>query len=278
METDWRQFDEKAERRRMQDKQTNKALRRRRQRKSHHIKQNSGRNINTNDNNKSNKNNNANYTFDSNNNNSRGYETVARKYLPLDKDLLAAARVEFSRQLSQGTPKFINFQKGETINPYKSQKTSVVPPVCHNNNNFPPISEPAHSESDGLFEIDPLRPPIVRLTEQSAEGDGRFLKARLRDPKIMKIVRLYLAYMKDQNSTVCVEGMTPTSIKMLLASEGLPTAPEHLQRIFVEVHKEFGLSPADALADISAYRTHMASERTRHLQQLRESTNKFFTN
>lgn len=53
---------------------------------------------------------------------------------------------------------------------------------------------------------------IVRLTEQSAEGDTRFLKARLRDPKIMRVVQLFLAYMKDQPDTVCVDGITPTSI------------------------------------------------------------------
>ncbi|XP_058840737.1 homeobox protein Wariai-like [Topomyia yanbarensis] len=92
----------------------------------------------------------------------------------------------------------------------------------------------AHSQ----FELDPMRPPIVRLTPQSTNGDGRFLKARLREPKIMNIVRLYLTYMKDQQPSICVEGMTPTSIKMTLASEGLPTAPDYLLRIFIEVYQE----------------------------------------
>lgn len=120
-----------------------------------------------------------------------------------------------------------------------------------------------------------MRPPIVRLTEQSTEGDGRFLKARLRDPKIMGIVRLFLAYMKDQPATVCVEGLTPTSIRMLLASEGLPTDPEHLLRIFSDVHQEYGLDPTAAMADLQSYRQYLSSERTHRLQQLRESANKF---
>ena len=128
---------------------------------------------------------------------------------------------------------------------------------------------------DSQFEIDPMRPPIVRLTEQSTQGDGRFLKARLRDPKIMHVVRMFLAYMHDQSPSTCVEGLTPTSIKMMLSSEGLPTSTDHLRRIFIEVHGEYGIKEADALADLASYRTFMASERVARLQRLRESSAKF---
>lgn len=57
----------------------------------------------------------------------------------------------------------------------------------------------------------------------------------------MKIVRLYLAYMKDQSANICIDGNTPTSIKMVLAPEGLPTDPDHLLRIFADVHQEYGV-------------------------------------
>lgn len=58
---------------------------------------------------------------------------------------------------------------------------------------------------------------------------------------------------------------------MLLASEGLPSAPEHLHRIFIEVHQEYGIGPAEATADLQSYRQYLVSERTHRLQQLRES-------
>lgn len=200
---------------------------------------------------------------------------------------------------------FITFKKGETIN--------QQPPAVHHQQQFasnqqqlqqnqqqqqqqirenhiqlksnPNMPQQAtgkqtndiHSlpSTDGQFELDPMRPPIVRLTQQSVLGDGRYLKARLRDPKIMKIVRLYLAYMKDQPPTVCIEGMTPTSIRMLLASEGLPTIPDHLQRIFIEVHQEYGVNATEAAADLHSYGRFLASERTNRLQHLRESAHKF---
>ena len=189
---------------------------------------------------------------------------------------MAAARIHFSGQQNKDIrTKFINFQKGETINPYRTEnvRTGQTENVNNNNsdisnNNSTSTSTPPH---DSQFELDPMRPPIVRLTQQSTNGDGRFLKARLRDPNIMKIVRLYLAFMNDQQPTVCVDGYTSTSIRMLLASEGLPVRTEHLLRIFQEVYQEYGLSSSEAKADLQTYRTFLLSERTHRLQQLRVS-------
>lgn len=197
---------------------------------------------------------------------------------------------------------FITFEKGETINQKPSSSNSHQQSISNQKQQLQPLrknniqqhpsphmpqqttgnqndfhSAPSTESTDGQFEFDPMRPPIVRLTQQSVQGDGRFLKARLRDPKIMKIVRLYLAYMKDQPTTVCVEGMTSTSIRMLLASEGLPTVPEHLNRIFVEVHQEYGVDATEAAADLLSYGRFLTSERTNRLQHLRESANKFYS-
>ncbi|XP_055547234.1 uncharacterized protein LOC129731355 [Wyeomyia smithii] len=137
-------------------------------------------------------------------------------------ELLAAARIQFSGQPNKDVrTKFINFQKGETINPYRTEKvrTGQTEYVNNNNsdisnNNTTSTTTPPH---DSLFELDPMRPAIVRLTQQSTNGDGRFFKAGLRDPNIMKIVRLYLTFMNDQQPTVCVDGYTTTIIRILLA-------------------------------------------------------------
>lgn len=160
--------------------------------------------------------------------------------LGLDKELLAMAKVQFAGPPSNtdhpisglSVPKPINFTKGETINPYRPEKgiqgnsTSLHPYVNHHH---PPQQQQKPStqtmcSSDSQFDLDPLRPPIVRLTEQSTEGDGRFLKD-----------------------------------------------PEHLLRIFKEVHQEYGLDPSAAVTDLESYRKYLSSERIHRLQQLRES-------
>lgn len=186
-------------------------------------------------------------------------------------------------------PKPITFKRGETINPYRTEKQGPTPTnqqeqqqamdsqTTTMNSQQYQLQQQQQNQPHHDIQLDPMHPPIVRLTEQSAEGDGRFLKARLRDPNIMRVVRLFLAYMKDQPETVCIDGMTITSIRVLLASEGLPTDPAHLLRIFNAVHQEYGVSPAEAASDLSSYRQYLKSERTNRLQQLRESSNKFYS-
>ena len=208
------------------------------------------------------------------------------KNKPTDKQLLLMAKQQFSgpptstdhpiAALSAPAAKsFIKFKKGETINLGETTRTQNYEPIANTQRNQQQQQQEQPPTPDGQFELDPMRPPIVRLTQQSTEGDGRFLKARLRDPAIMRVVRLFLAYMKDQPPNVCIDGLTPTNIRMLLASEGLPSAPEHLHRIFIEVHQEYGIGPAEATADLQSYRQYLVSERTHRLQQLRETTNRF---
>ncbi|XP_062562482.1 uncharacterized protein LOC134225995 [Armigeres subalbatus] len=125
--------------------------------------------------------------------------------------------------------------------------------------------------------LNPMRPPIVRLTEQSAPGDRRFLKARLRDPKIMDIVRMFLSYLYDQPPTVCIRATTKTSAPAMLASEGLPTDLQLLRQIFLNVHEDLGISRNDALADLQSHRSFLSSERTQQLHRTREAAYKFYS-
>lgn len=199
----------------------------------------------------------------------------------MDKQLLAIAKVQFAGPPSStdhpiaalSVPKFINFRKGETINQHPAKQQAP-----HYNMNESPLSEsvtlPTANQSAG-WSLDPLRPPIVSMTQQSAEGDKRFLKARLRDPKIMYAVRLYLEYLHDKEPSFCYDGMTNTSIKINLASEGLPTSVNELRKIFFEVHEEYGISQQAASEDLNSYRHHLTNQRIQHLQRMRESTDKF---
>ncbi|XP_055523016.1 uncharacterized protein LOC129717191 [Wyeomyia smithii] len=161
-----------------------------------------------------------------------------------DKELLATAKVQFAGPPSStdhpiaalSAPKLINFRKGETINSITSQ------------------SEPENTAPL----LGPMRPPIVRLTEQSAAGDKRYLNARLRDHKIMDTVRTFLAFLHDQPITVCIRGITKISASVMLAAEGLPTDLNLLREIFLDVHEELGISRDDALADLQSQRTSLS--------------------
>lgn len=268
---DWTAYDVKQRSRRLQEKNEEKARRRRKQRKEHHQETfNNFDNESNNNDEKSNKNINNNFkssnnniNSDSNNNNTTLTSTAlmnstrAYKALPLDKELLAAARVQFSRPPNtDNVPKFINFEKGETINPYRVEK-------------------PAEHEHPPL--LDPMRPPIVRLTEQSATGDQRYLKARLRDSKIMDNVRTYLSFLHDQPPSVCIRGITKTSVTLMIAAEALPTDINVLREIYLDVHGELGISRNDALEDLKSYRAFLSSERTHRLQQTRDAAFKFYS-
>lgn len=213
-----------------------------------------------------------------------------RKCNQLDKELLATARTKFAGPPSNtdhpiaalSGSGFIGFKLGETLNPYREKKQSQQ----INSNESPPTKTAAPStalshplqQTDPTspgWSLDPMHPPIVSMTQQSALGDGRYLKARLRDPKIMSIVRLYLAYLHDKETSFCHEGMTNTSAKIHLASEGLPTSVGELRNIFVEVHQEYGVPEKAALDDLAAFGRHLSNQRIQHLQRIRESTNKF---
>lgn len=193
-----------------------------------------------------------------------------------DKQLLDQARVKFSgHPTPSSNPNFINFQKGETINPYQAEKTPIIPPL-NTTSPQPATTSTTPEITDSMFCLDPMKPPIVRLTEQSASGDGTYLLGRLRDPHLYQNLRLYLAFLKDQPLTFCLDGHTSSSMQAYLYSEGLPKSDEHLLRTLLEFNSAIGISQTKTFADLEALKKHMSSKKIQHLQQTRESANKFF--
>lgn len=132
-------------------------------------------------------------------------------------------------------------------------------------------------QDDKSKSMDPLTPPIVRLTSESHVGNGRYLLARLREPAILSSLKLFLAYLHDQPASVCHEGYTNTSVKVFLASEGLPTDPEALRTIYYNYHALYGISPVEVDNDLSTYGSFVSAERRIHLQRQRECNSRYFT-
>lgn len=134
-----------------------------------------------------------------------------------------------------------------------------------------------NAKKNDWIHVDPMTPPIVRLSRDSDVANGRYLLARLRDPSILKALRLYLAYLHNQPSSVCFEGHTNTSIKLILASEGLPSDVDSLRELYYRFHNAYGIGSAEVEADLSAFRSFFSSERLQHLQRAREGHGRYFS-
>lgn len=133
------------------------------------------------------------------------------------------------------------------------------------------------SQDDANNTLDPMTPPAVRLTKKSLVGNGRYLMARLREPAILASLKLFLAYLHDQPSSVCYEGYTCTSVKVFLASEGLPVDPSALRIIYYNFHESYGIGQAEVDNDLSTYGSYISSERRIHQQKSREYNNRYFS-
>uniref|UniRef100_A0A6P7FZ42 Uncharacterized protein LOC114335712 n=1 Tax=Diabrotica virgifera virgifera TaxID=50390 RepID=A0A6P7FZ42_DIAVI len=79
------------------------------------------------------------------------------------------------------------------------------------------------------------------------------IPTRLREPDILKAIKLHLAFLHDQPASVFCDGYTNTSVKLFLASEGLPTKTEELRKTLLEFNDAYGIGPAEVEADIAAY-------------------------
>jgi hypothetical protein len=133
------------------------------------------------------------------------------------------------------------------------------------------LVELAKRETSSTINIDPLTPPRVRLTQEAQSTFGRTLLARLREPLIMNAIRLHLAYLSDQSNTVCYDGFTNTSIKLYLASEGLPVDLPSLKKLYNDFHAAYNIAQNEVTDDLLAYRSYITSERIAFLQKCRET-------
>ncbi|XP_050303060.1 uncharacterized protein LOC126740914 [Anthonomus grandis grandis] len=119
---------------------------------------------------------------------------------------------------------------------------------------------------------------MMRLSQNSDAESGRYLLSRLKDPSILRALRLYLSYLHDQPSNVCFEGHTTTSIKLMLASEGLPIDLGSLRNLmYIRFHDVYGIGAAEVEDDLSAFWSFFSSEKLVRLQKIRESQSNYFS-
>lgn len=74
-----------------------------------------------------------------------------------------------------------------------------------------------HGQKNDIPDIEPITPLMVQLLRASDADGGHNLMARLREPFILKSLRLF----QHQPIGVFFEGYTKTSNKLALASEGI---------------------------------------------------------
>lgn len=125
--------------------------------------------------------------------------------------------------------------------------------------------------------IDPLFPPIVKLTMKSADStEGRYLLSRFRDRRIYDNVRLLLAYLHDKSNSVCFEGKTKTNILVSIHQEGLPTDIPTLRQLYFKYHEELTVPSKYVSDDLTAYASYVSSRRISYLQKCRTDSRNYF--
>lgn len=138
---------------------------------------------------------------------------------------------------------------------------------------FPALHQSAssslHEQQQQWRQARAATPPPQQQQQQ------RLLKARLRNPKTMDLVRTYLSYLHDQPPSVCIRGITKTSAAVMLAAEGLPSDIFHLREVFLSIHEKLGIPRNNAMADLQSHRAFLSSERIQRLQNVRNATHNF---
>nr|CAI5847098.1 unnamed protein product [Callosobruchus analis] len=153
-------------------------------------------------------------------------------------------------------PATTNVQAAPTVPPAK--RVAFVQGDTLNPTQAPPPTET----------VDPLFPPVVKLTKASGPA-SRYQLGRLREPSLLEAFRLYLAYLHDKPTDVCIDGKTSASIRLRLTTEGLPSKRAKLLELYKQFYAAYGLSEADAEADLSALRAQTSTNRMAYLQTAR---------
>lgn len=168
--------------------------------------------------------------------------------------------------------RYNNFVQGETI-------ASNFPPLIVDNrskhNPYKQIASINDTPNNSSF-INPLVPPIVRLTQNASRmQDSLYDLSRLREHRVYENVRLYLAYLHD-NEDDCIGGRTKLNIGAQIQAEGLPTVFVDLMDLYVRYHGTLGISKKKVENDLASYRSHIHSERMYHLDKVRGSLHQRF--
>lgn len=189
-----------------------------------------------------------------------------------------------SKQPYSSTTKYPNFHRSHVMNP--SVPSLKNQSACTSFNTPKPLAIaraapeiyptippfPSSSLTTSSY-IDPILPPLVKLTKQFSESceDSRFVMSRLRDPRTYANVRLYLAFLHDKPHHTCIDGKTRVNLELLISKEGLPIVLLTLKKIFIQYHECFNISPLQVANDLSAYAAYLNSKFRPHVSQ-----NQFF--
>lgn len=164
-----------------------------------------------------------------------------------------------------------------------SDSITTLPPDNYPNFIRSHVLNPASSSSSSKPHqtpafLDPLLPPTVKLTKKLTETnvESRFILSRLRERRIYDNVRIYLAYLHDKSDSICIDGMTKTSVLVSINQEGLPTNPSELRKIFINFHESLNISPTKVENDLTTFASHLSSKRLWHIQKARSNFKNYY--
>lgn len=118
--------------------------------------------------------------------------------------------------------------------------------------------------------VDPLEPPIVRLTAQANKGgDERYLLSRLREPATLKDIQMLLTFHQEYPNVVR-EGRSRAMVVASLAQEGLPSDTGKLKELYIKYVEAYCPEGTDPEKELEQLGNHVRTKWRESLQKTRE--------
>lgn len=148
----------------------------------------------------------------------------------------------------------------------------VVEPVLPDK---PRDAEPA--KPDGQLVSKEMKNPIARMTLMSSNSqDQKYAVSRFRDPRILYLVRKYLAYLEKSDDLVIDDGDSKLTCEVKIKSEGLPLGSK-LKDMYYKFLREYDITEESVDKDLTALRSYYATSRLVRIQTAREKTSRWLS-
>ena len=170
----------------------------------------------------------------------------------------------------------INFVSGGLLFPPGDARIGGSSNSFTNSDNFISSSSLSSTNPKQPSWLDPVVNIDFNLVEASlASTERRFALAKFNDQNIFKLVRIYLSFLHDQDSNVCVDGHTKLSLEVFIRCSGLTTNYKELKGLFCEFVSRFNITEDDVDKDLMTMRKYISSDRFNRLHRNESSLKNF---
>lgn len=119
-----------------------------------------------------------------------------------------------------------------------------------------------------------MKSGVHQTLSSSNDHDNKlYMISRFHERNIYETTKIYLSYLHDKPPSCCVDGITPTSCRVSLSSNGLPTDSSKLRTLFYVYHETL---PHGAIAreildkDLEAYGRYMRNKQLANSKRMEQ--------